>query len=637
MYRFHDKQIDTELFLQLQDLTSVLSRQTDLKFEYNYGSYIDMVNHTITGSTFWNDMTDDVKVTGYKTDLFLRAIGNMHYTDIQIARDFHEKPSSETHPDFSNQLFTLLENNRLEEKIKKIRPGTASLFEKRKQYLKHYFTKQLNVNVTRGYALDELFSLIYLVLQADEPDPSFPQARDHQIQLLQRLKPIIYNSFEAESTRDIVQITRQIISMVDERYKDMINEYYIFPVKHIETMTEDNLFDELTRIDPLDNDDEQEVDEEDSESIDETFSSWHQENKNEKKKQTFLQFELEQGTKTNILGGGARETEDGDQATASIQGSAGESKQNDYSDLETLEKEEDKKQGSESAGNIYGEENKNASIHIKHTTLPSEQEILDYEEMVKIIDPIRRKLAKTIENTLEHNQNMPRQNLVMGRLSKKLLPLFFDENPRVFYKKDHESKEIDAAFTLLVDCSASMHDKMDETKLGITLFHEVLKQLSIPHSIIGFWEDATGAKDEDQPNYFHVIHSFDDSLFSNGAKIMQLEPQEDNRDGFSIRVVAKKLEARREKNKFLLVFSDGEPAAMNYEDNGLVDTHQAVFEARKRNIDVIGMFLAHNEITEKEDFTMKNIYGKQRMLVPHVEELHEQFAPLLKKLLLKTL
>src|SRR5699024_12582453 len=86
-----------------------------------------------------------------------------------------------------------------------------------------------------------------------------------------------------------------------------------------------------------------------------------------------------------------------------------------------------------------------------------------------------------------------------------------------------------------------------------------------------------------------------------GANIMQLEPQEDNRDGFSIRVMTEKLEARRESNKFLLVFSDGQPAAMNYEEKGIVDTHQAVLEARKKGIDVIGMFLAKDDISESED------------------------------------
>ena len=235
------------------------------------------------------------------------------------------------------------------------------------------------------------------------------------------------------------------------------------------------------------------------------------------------------------------------------------------------------------------------------------------------IEPFKRKLANTIEKTLEHRKNAPRKDLVYGRLSKKLLPIVMEENPRIFYKKNHDSKEIDAVFTLLVDCSASMHNKMDETKRGIILFHEVLKQLRIPHSIIGFWEDANEVKEGYQPNYFHVVHSFSDSVYqNNGAQIMQLQPQEDNRDGFSIRVITEELEKRREKNKFLLVFSDGEPAAAHYDQNGIVDTHVAVSEARKKGIEVIGMFLSDGFIEESEELTMKNIYGKERLMIPSV-------------------
>lgn len=183
-----------------------------------------------------------------------------------------------------------------------------------------------------------------------------------------------------------------------------------------------------------------------------------------------------------------------------------------------------------------------------------------------------------------------------------------------------------------------MVNKMEETKKGIVLFHEVLKQLKIPHAIIGFWEDANEVREGYQPNYFHIIHNHSDSLDqNNGAKIMQLEPEEDNRDGFSIRAALKELEIRREKNKFLLVFTDGEPAAAGYDQNGIVDTHLAVSEGRKKEIDVIGMFLADGEIGEREDIIMKNIYGRERIMVPTVAELPEHFAPLLKKLLLKSI
>src|SRR5699024_5459745 len=97
-------------------------------------------------------------------------------------------------------------------------------------------------------------------------------------------------------------------------------------------------------------------------------------------------------------------------------------------------------------------------------TTPTDADQRLYREYVQEIDPLRRKLATTIEKTIEHKKNMPRKDLVIGRLSRNLLPLIIDDNPRVFYKKSQESREIDAVFTLLVDCSASMHNKMDETK-----------------------------------------------------------------------------------------------------------------------------------------------------------------------------
>jgi len=302
--------------------------------------------------------------------------------------------------------------------------------------------------------------------------------------------------------------------------------------------------------------------------------------------------------------------------------------------MEALEKEEISRNGGQS--DEYGEENKDAVKIDKPATNPTRDDMETYQNFVAEIEPYKRKLAKTIEKTIEHKKNQPRQDLVFGRLSKKLLPIVLEENPRVFYKKNEDSNEFDAAFTLLVDCSASMHNKMKETKRGIVLFHEVLKHLKIPHSIVGFWEDANEVKNDYQPNYLHRIHSFSDSFFEqNGPKIMQLEPEEDNRDGFSIRVMTKELIERREKNKFLLVFSDGEPAAANYDQNGVVDTNLAVTEARKKGISVIGMFLANGEIQEREDLTMQNIYGKERIMVPSVQELPEHFAPLLKKLLLK--
>lgn len=112
----------------------------------------------------------------------------------------------------------------------------------------------------------------------------------------------------------------------------------------------------------------------------------------------------------------------------------------------------------------------------------------------------------------------------------------------MFYKKGQESQELDVAFQLLVDCSGSMYNKMEETKKSVVLFHEALKSLKIPHAISGFWEDASSAKPEDKPNVIHEVVNYKNSTLPNvGPEIMQLREEEDNRDGYIIRIVSEKL------------------------------------------------------------------------------------------------
>lgn len=637
--RWHDEWFDMSLFIQLQDLTTVLSQVEDFQFEFAYGSFIDLEEHLLTGSTMWDSTEHSIQKPGYKTDIYLRSIGTLFHSELPAFHDFWSKTEDIVLQQFAIELVTLLEDLRLEEIIKHQRPGTKKDFSIRRSYLKHFFTTQLRTNVTRSRPLDELFCIIYLLLASDGPEQDFSDANRAQLKALDRIKTNLYESFEAKTTRDIVKITEKVVMQLEEFYSDVKNIYFTFPIlKWKEKYKRSNtLFDELTRTDDLENQDSEDVENDENEYIDETFSTWHRENENSDRKQTFLQMDLEVGTKTNLKGGDARETESGDQAFGSAQGTSGKSKKKDYSKLETLEKQASTEPGGQNKA-PYGEENINAVAIIKEAEMPNKKDLLTYETYLTKIEPYKRKLSNTIEKTIEHKRISPRKNLQYGRLSNNLLPIVTDENPRLFYKKDEESTEFDAIFTLMVDCSASMLSKMEETKRGIVLFHEVLKELRIPHMIVGFWEDATTMNDVEQPNYFHTIHSFTDSLYENsGAKIMQLEPEEDNRDGFSIRVVTEKMLEQREKHKFLLVFSDGEPAAENYDENGIVDTYIAVSEARKKGIDVIGMFLSDGEIEENEDKTMESIYGRERLMVPNVAELPERFTPILKKLLLRAL
>src|SRR5699024_10256755 len=126
--------------------------------------------------------------------------------------------------------------------------------------------------------------------QANHPDPDFPHSNPTQLDSAELVASELYTIFEAASTFDIVKAMERILSHLAPIYhKDMLNEYLVPPIGHIHAYQRQTLFDELTRTDPLANEDEQEVDADKNEVFEETFSTWHQETKNEDRNQTFLQ------------------------------------------------------------------------------------------------------------------------------------------------------------------------------------------------------------------------------------------------------------------------------------------------------------------------------------------------------------
>ena len=168
-------------------------------------------------------------------------------------------------------------------------------------------------------------------------------------------------------------------------------------------------------------------------------------------------------------------------------------------------------------------------------------------------------MIQIIKKTIDREYQDERRNLTKGRLQKNLLNWFIDDQYKLFYKKQDLSQSFDATFTLLVDASASMQDKMSETIKGVVLFHETLKSLNVKHEILAFNEDAFDADDTKQPNIIDEIIAYDQSTIKReGPRIMALQPQDDNRDGVAIRIGSERLMRRAHNQRFLIVFSDGE-------------------------------------------------------------------------------
>lgn len=634
MYRFinfNDEKVDSMLVMELTDLAKTLAKDASFDTEFRVHSYVDRSEKIIYVSHFWNHRPYDLMVAGLKTDVYLRAFGNLHYSDFHEVNAFNHWAETQKNGRFAQQLFKMLEDLRVEAICIQLRPGMGKDFAKRRQVYMEYFKTQYRVNTEKSIFTDALFNLAYLILNADRPFLSTETLNEHSQRLVPMYQERLFSLYDAKSTSDIAKMTKSIVDLFQAfEMNDLLNDYFHLS-QVVESEYTGETYNDLLRKDELRNDDQAEESADgDEEVFDEEMKTWHRESEEQGK--SFLQFELDQGTDTNIKADTAREGEASDQALGLAQGSSKKTSSKDYSEFETIEYvKDDKKDG----GNLaYGREN----IHATPVFLPKERAtiemIQEYGLMKKEISVYQKKLKRMIELTLEQKKIAPRTDLLYGRLNNKLFRFFTDEKPRLFYKKDDDSHEIDAVFSLLVDCSASMYDKMEETKRGIVLFHEALKSLKVQHEIVGFWEDANEASAEKQPNYFHEVVDFSSSTQqSTGAEIMQLEPQEDNRDGYSIRVISERLVKRLEAQKFLLVFSDGEPAAYGYDQNGIIDTHEAVQLARKQGIEVFNIYLSQTGIDEEQMKVFQNIYGHYSITVPTIDQLPDILFPLLKKLL----
>lgn len=626
---FNDEKTDTLLMLELSDLTKTLTNSELYEAEIRVHSYLSKRDRKVFVSHFWDHRPEGIKKPGMKSDVYLRAFGNSSFTDFQAVDEFRDILAASPIPRFAGQLLMLAEDLRIEEICKKERPGMGSEFNVRRNIYMEYFESQLVVNLEKNLFADALFNLVYLILNSNSPVLTIPSFNPELDEGIPHIRSHLENLYDAKSTRDAAVICLNTVERAASvLHSDMINEYFHLPGFE-QNLLDDISFSDLVRKDPLQNDDFAEEKAGGDEHVyEEKMRTWHREA--ERPGKSYMQFELDQGTKTDISGGSEREGEDGDQALAIVQGRSKRTDKNEFSKMDINRLGESVASGGKSS---YGIANKNARPIFLNAQRQGEESTAQYMKLEKEVTFYHKKLKNIIERIMKKKETDHRSHLQMGRLGKNLVPFFTDEHPKLFYKKSQPGKEIDASFILLVDCSASMFDKMEETKRGIVLFHEALKSVGVSHEIIGFWEEANEVTKDDQPNYFLQAIPFSMSLQQqSGPEIMELEAMEDNRDGYAIRIVAERLLKRSENQKFLIIFSDGEPAAFDY-DNGIMDTHEAVMAARKKGIEVFNIFISNTGLEFEQRKVFENIYGNRSIIAPYVEELPDVLFPLLKRLL----
>lgn len=622
--KFNDEQLDAKQVMMLQDLARLLLKNEQTQVKIQKFPFYNPFSNTLITSWFWSHRPHHIEQAGLKTDVLLAAYGYQHM-DIDIVNhvlhndDFH-------HTKFFHQLFKLLEDVRILELIRKERPSTAKYIDLRLDTRLAFTDSQINVYKTKTVFTDLLFLNLeraFLIQNFYDVPSIHPTFDDVLVNMYQYLP----NIFQNKTSEDNMYLAERIMYQIDDLLKeDMLNEYYYLPQKLYEDI-QATTFDDLKRTDASNTDGN---DKHQSEEDVETAEAETKAADSETKGGAYLEMELHEGENSEVIADNdtAREGDSTDDMT-DMMTKKGKGSQN------TLDHDEGGFIGQNQAFALEGI-NKNVKVEWKVPNIQP-QHILDYQHSKNDVQFEIKDLIQIIKKTIDREHQDERHNLTKGRLQKDLINWFIDDQYKLFYKKQDLSKTFDATFTLLVDASASMHDKMDETIKGVVLFHETLKSLNIKHEILAFNEDAFEADDREQPNIIDEIINYNYSIFEKeGPRIMSLEPQDDNRDGVAIRIASERLLQRSHQQRFLIVFSDGEPSAFNYSQDGIIDTYEAVETARKFGIEVFNVFLSQEAITEDIEQTIHNIYGQFSIFVEGVEHLPSLLSPLLKKLLLKS-
>lgn len=192
----------------------------------------------------------------------------------------------------------------------------------------------------------------------------------------------------------------------------------------------------------------------------------------------------------------------------------------------------------------------------------------------------------------------------LARLAMKQVDVFRGQKktsrpkrPAVFILVDNSGSMCGDKFTQCMEAAAVVEEGFkDLCALKIVAF-DTISRANVRHRLIKDWDETGKAN----LSYNYSLHE---------------GPDGGNKDGFSIRVATKDLLARREREKLLLVLSDGIPTDyLKGIKNGLKDTRDAVSDARRQGVMTVGIYFEEGDMREESITTFRSMYAPAAICV----------------------
>ena len=219
-----------------------------------------------------------------------------------------------------------------------------------------------------------------------------------------------------------------------------------------------------------------------------------------------------------------------------------------------------------------------------------------------------------------------------GKLHAANLSRLRFNDDRVFSRK-HESTSKDVAVQLVVDCSGSMNgSKIHTAAQAAYALSAVLDRLNIKNEVIGFTTKEIGSSAQKELGdtvrsssirfsrveglYMPILKGYEERMTVNVKERFGWLPNTNilrsNVDGESVEIAARRLLARREESKVMLVLSDGYPAAAGHRGDLEAHLKRVVKDIAASGVRIVGIGIQSDAV---------NKFYPKSMVIQNVEDL----------------
>ncbi len=204
-----------------------------------------------------------------------------------------------------------------------------------------------------------------------------------------------------------------------------------------------------------------------------------------------------------------------------------------------------------------------------------------YEKICSKVSLVNRELIRKIKDIKVYNTGGKNPGVASGRLDRKAM-YRYQYDPNIFYNNTYKQLENDLAFGIILDMSGSMSgDGIENGKITMIVLHETLKALGINHSIIGHTSRNDYSCEIERYQSFREDKTY--TVCKNYA-LVGIKAHACNCDSGALYYMEKAMDRVQNKDKIVLIFSDGYPTSCTGTD--LINQVQAM---EKKGIKVIGI------------------------------------------------